>query len=201
MSRPHSVNRTTLSASLLLLAVLLQPIPASAQGVSGINAERLARIEGVLQSYIDNGELVGAVALVLQNGETVYEKAVGFSDREAGQPMTTANLFRIASQTKALTSVVILSLMEEGKLTLNDPVLRICTPRMVSVLRRVWAGTRQTRKSLSAAPWNASHPCPLSLIPESNGSMATTRTCWAVLRNVPLACRWMSSSAAALPDR
>lgn len=124
MSRPHSVNRKTLSASLLLLAVLLQPIPASAQLVSGINAERLARIDGVLQSYVDNGELVGAVALVLHNGETVYEKAVGFSDREAGQPMTTANLFRIASQTKALTSVVILSLMEEGKLNLNDPVSR-----------------------------------------------------------------------------
>lgn len=124
MSRPHSVNRTALSACLLLLAILLQPIPASAQVISGINAERLARIDGVLQSYVDNGELVGVVALVLQNGETVYEKAVGFSDREAGQAMTTANLFRIASQTKALTSVVILSLMEEGKLNLNDPVSR-----------------------------------------------------------------------------
>ena len=124
MSRSYSVNRTTLSASLLLLAILLQPISASAQTVSGINAERLARIDGVLQSYVDKGELAGAVALVLQNGETVYETAVGFSDREAGRAMTTASLFRIASQTKALTSVVILSLLEEGKLNLNDPVSR-----------------------------------------------------------------------------
>ncbi len=126
MSRSYSEKRTALSASLhlLLLAILLQPISASAQTVSGINAERLARIDGVLQSYVDKGELAGAVALVLQNGETVYETAVGFSDREAGRAMTTANLFRIASQTKALTSVVILSLLEEGKLNLNDPVSR-----------------------------------------------------------------------------
>ena len=124
MSRSYFEKRTALPAFLLLLAILLQPISASAQAVSGINAERLARLDGVLQSYVDKGELAGAVALVLQNGETVYERAVGFSDREAGEAMTTASLFRIASQTKALTSVVILSLLEKGKLNLNDPVSR-----------------------------------------------------------------------------
>lgn len=101
---------------------------ASAQGPSstseGFSAERLARIDHVLQEYVDRQELAGAVALVLHDGRPVYEKAVGWSDREANRRMTTRNIFRIASQTKALTSVVILSLMEEGKIGLGDPVSR-----------------------------------------------------------------------------
>ncbi|HEU4602488.1 MAG TPA: serine hydrolase domain-containing protein, partial [Steroidobacteraceae bacterium] len=56
------------------------------------------------------------------DGKPVYEKAAGWSDKEAGRHIETDTLFRIASQTKALTSVVALSLMEEGKLVLNDPV-------------------------------------------------------------------------------
>jgi CubicO group peptidase (beta-lactamase class C family) len=54
----------------------------------------------------------------------VYERAVGWRDKEAGRRMTVDTIFRIASQTKALTSVAILSLMEEGKLSINDPASR-----------------------------------------------------------------------------
>ena len=61
---------------------------------------------------------------MLQDGKPVYERAVGWSDKEAGRRMTTDTIFRIASQTKAITSVAILSLMEEGKIGLNDPVSR-----------------------------------------------------------------------------
>jgi CubicO group peptidase (beta-lactamase class C family) len=71
---------------------------------------------------VDRGEIGGAVALVLRDGETVYERAFGFADREANRRMTTDAIFRIASQTKALTSVAVMSLLEEGKIALNDPV-------------------------------------------------------------------------------
>jgi CubicO group peptidase (beta-lactamase class C family) len=104
--------------------------PASGQGAApqaaghGVSAERLARLDGVLQGYVDRGEIAGAVALVLHDGRPAYERAVGWSDREAGRRMAANSVFRIASQTKALTSVVILSLMEEGRLGLNDPVSR-----------------------------------------------------------------------------
>jgi CubicO group peptidase (beta-lactamase class C family) len=64
------------------------------------------------------------VALVLRDGEPVYERAVGWADREAGRPMTVDAIFRIASQTKALTSVAAMSLVEEGRLALGDPVSR-----------------------------------------------------------------------------
>jgi CubicO group peptidase (beta-lactamase class C family) len=62
--------------------------------------ERLARIDAVLQQYVDENRLAGAVALVLRDGQPAYEKAVGWSDKEAGRKMAPATIFRIASQTK-----------------------------------------------------------------------------------------------------
>jgi len=88
-------------------------------------AERVERIDRALQRYVDENRIGGAVALVLRDGQPVYERAVGWSDKEAGRRMTTDTIFRIASQTKAITSTAILSLVEEGKLTLTDSVSRV----------------------------------------------------------------------------
>ena len=88
---------------------------------TAVSEDRLARIDRVLKQYVDENRLAGAVALVLRDGKPVYERAVGWSDKEANRRMTTDTIFRIASQTKALTSVAILSLMEEGKLAINEP--------------------------------------------------------------------------------
>lgn len=107
-----------LPGALLLLAT------AVAFADQTISAERLTRIDRLFQQYVDEARIGGAVALVLQDGKPVYERAFGWSDREAGRKMTTDTIFRIASQTKALTSVAILSLMEEGKIGLNDPAGR-----------------------------------------------------------------------------
>ena len=87
-----------------------------------ISKERLARIDGLMQQYVDENLIAGAVALILQNGQPVYQHAAGWSDKEAGTRMTTDTIFRIASQTKALTSVAILQLQEQGKLVVTDPV-------------------------------------------------------------------------------
>lgn len=98
---------------------------ASAQAQSsGIDRARLAHLDRVLDEHVASGRLPGAVALVLRDGQVVYERAVGFSDREAGVPMAPDSLFRIASQTKAITSVAALMLMEEGRLQLTDPISR-----------------------------------------------------------------------------
>ena len=91
---------------------------------NGFSADRLARIDRVFQQMVDEKRLGGAVALVMRDGQVAYERAFGWRDREAASKMTPDAIFRIASQTKALTSVVILSLVEEGKLALNDPVGR-----------------------------------------------------------------------------
>ena len=98
--------------SVLLLAVVLQSIILSSQ--HAVAPDRLARIDRLLEQYVDENRIAGIVALVLRDGQPVYEKAVGWRDKEAGARMTTDTVFRIASQTKALTSVSILSLVEEG---------------------------------------------------------------------------------------
>lgn len=92
--------------------------------VNGFDATRLARIDRALQSYVDSNKIAGAVALVLYEGQPVYEKAVGWADKESGRPMTTNAIFRIASQSKAITSTAVLMLVEEGKIALQDPVSR-----------------------------------------------------------------------------
>jgi CubicO group peptidase (beta-lactamase class C family) len=90
----------------------------------GVSTARLARIDAMLQTHVDQGPIPGAVALVLRDGRPVYQKAVGWADREAHRPMQMDTVFRIASQTKAITSVAVLTLVEEGKLSLGDPVSR-----------------------------------------------------------------------------
>jgi len=115
----------------LVLALVLMPAPATVQttndkpkGLSpqaggGFAADRVAVIDRGLQRYVDDNRVAGVVALVLQDGRPVYEKAFGWADKEAGRRMTTDTIFRIASQTKALTSVAIMQLIEEGRLTLG----------------------------------------------------------------------------------
>src|SRR3954471_18077995 len=98
--------------------------PAAHAAPPALSTERLTRIDNALQQYVDENRIAGAVGLVLQDGKPVYERAVGWADKEAGTKMATDTIFRIASQTKAITSVAILSLMEDGKINLTDPVSR-----------------------------------------------------------------------------
>ena len=90
----------------------------------GFVPDRLARIDRVVQEYVDDNRVAGVVALVLRDGRVVYERAFGWSDKENRRPMRTDTIFRIASQTKAITTVAALILMEHGKLALADPVSR-----------------------------------------------------------------------------
>ena len=111
----QSTNRNT-------AAVRAEAPVESLQPGSVLSAQRLARLDEVLQRYVDEERLAGAVAIVLKDGETVYDRAFGWSDKESGRRMQTDTIFRIASQTKALTSAAILALLEEGKLALSTPV-------------------------------------------------------------------------------
>ncbi len=86
------------------------------------SAERLQRIDKLVQQYIDSGWIAGAIALVTHNGHTIYYKALGYDDKEQQKQLAKDAIFRIASQTKAITSVAIMQLYEEGKLLLDDPI-------------------------------------------------------------------------------
>jgi CubicO group peptidase (beta-lactamase class C family) len=95
---------------------------AVAKKTLALSTERLARVDHLLKQYVDQNKIAGAIALVLRDGKPVYERAIGWSDKEAGRKMTTNTIFRIASQTKAITSTAILALVEEGKIGLKEPV-------------------------------------------------------------------------------
>ena len=116
-------------AALVAVVVVLVPQLLSAQGLLraapedvGLSSERLARLTAALQDHVDEGRLPGAVALVARRGRIAYLEAVGYRDKESNAPLTTDAIFRIASQTKALASVGVMLLQEEGKLLITDPV-------------------------------------------------------------------------------
>lgn len=116
--------RPVLLALLIAAVVPLVGAPAPFAQSPAFAPDRLARIDRVLQQHVDDSRIAGIVGLVLRDGKPIYESVLGWSDKEAGRRMAPDTIFRIASQTKALTSVAILSLMEEGKLGLGDPVSR-----------------------------------------------------------------------------
>ena len=101
-----------------------QAAPRPSAASSPTASARFARLDALLQEHIDQNRIAGIVALVLKNGKPIYERALGWSDKEAKRPMKADTIFRIASQTKALTSVAILALMEDGRLTPAMPVSR-----------------------------------------------------------------------------
>jgi CubicO group peptidase (beta-lactamase class C family) len=132
LARPQTfTDPKSMSFQAMRLAPYLIPALVAAQGVTtpkalnhGFAPDRLARIDGFLQQYVDSNRIAGGVLLVLRDGAVVYERAVGWSDKDAGRRMQPNAMFRIASQTKALTSVAIMMLVEEGKIALGNPVSR-----------------------------------------------------------------------------
>jgi CubicO group peptidase (beta-lactamase class C family) len=99
-------------------SVLTEATPESV----GISPERLARIVKMCEEEVQNGNLPGIVSMVVRNGKIVHWKAYGMAAAEAGKTMQRDDIFRIASQTKAITSTAVMMLWEEGKFRLDDPI-------------------------------------------------------------------------------
>ena len=121
-------RRTTTTTLALALAaashLAAQGHPAGKPAQLEFSAGRLARIDTLFRSYVDQGKTPGAVAMVVRHGQVAWSGAFGMADRESARPMTPDALFRIASQSKSITSVAAMILVEEGRLRLNDPVSR-----------------------------------------------------------------------------
>src|SRR4030042_4059535 len=109
----------------LIAAAFLQAawLPKAKPSEVGLSAERLDRLTQVMQGYIDRGKIVGMVTLVARNGRVAYLRPFGKLDLN-GAAMPVDGIFRIASQTKAVTSVAVMILQEEGKILINDPISR-----------------------------------------------------------------------------
>ncbi len=90
----------------------------------GLIEDRLARIDTAIEAEVAAGKIPGAVALVARNGEVAYYKRFGFADIDAQTPMQLDSIFRIASMTKAVTSVAAMMLYEQGHFQLNDALAK-----------------------------------------------------------------------------
>ncbi len=125
--RPEETMNPRIARPLAALALLAFAGMAAAEApvaprALGLSPERLARIGGTMRQYVADGRIAGVVTLVARNGRIVHLEATGDADREAKRPMRTDTIFRIASMSKAVTSVAVMMLVEEGRLTLGDPV-------------------------------------------------------------------------------
>ncbi len=89
---------------------------------TGMSEERLARIDSMCISAIKDGDIPGIVALVARNGKIVYNKAFGTSNADTKKALRTDDIFRLASQSKAITATAVMMLWEQGKFRLDDPV-------------------------------------------------------------------------------
>ena len=114
----YSLTSFSQTKSIINSPELTEAPPASA----GMSEERLALIDAMLREAVDESQIPGVVALVARNGKIVYYKAFGMADNTEGRVLKRDDIFRIASQTKAITSTAVMILWEEGKFKLDDPI-------------------------------------------------------------------------------
>ncbi|GAB3907959.1 serine hydrolase domain-containing protein [Larkinella knui] len=121
---------------------------AKSPAEAGFSAERLKRLDDYLQGFIDKGIAPNAVTFVARNGRIVHYKAFGYSNLEKKTPLKRDAIYRIASQSKAVVTVALMTLFEEEKFLLDDPISKYIpafkNPRvLVSVDKE--KGTYETR--------------------------------------------------------
>jgi CubicO group peptidase (beta-lactamase class C family) len=92
---------------------------------AGFSTARLRRINAQMQGYVDDNKLPGVITMVARGGKLVHLERYGMMDIEAGKSMRFDTIFRIYSMTKAITSVAVMMLYEEGRLHLSDKVSKI----------------------------------------------------------------------------
>src|SRR6185436_14651098 len=100
--------------------VLMNSAPAS----GGFSATRLARLDSGMSDWVKNKWVSGSVALIARKGKIVFDKAYGYNDVDTKAPLDKNGIFRIASQTKAITTTAVMMLWEEGKFSLDDSVAK-----------------------------------------------------------------------------
>lgn len=88
----------------------------------GFSSERLARIDAMIDEHVKNQQIPGAVVYLVRDGKVAYHKAFGYSDVDKKTALKKDDIFRIASQSKAITSLAVMMLWEEGKFLLDEPV-------------------------------------------------------------------------------
>ncbi len=108
--------------SKLYIFLVLLVIGCTNSENSRIDLERLKVVEELLTDDINNNKIPGAVVLVGNEKGIVYQKAFGIKNPLTNEKYSTDDIFRIASMTKAITSIAVLKLWEDGRINLDDPI-------------------------------------------------------------------------------
>lgn len=108
--------------SFAFLIVNAQQLQEASPESVGLSSKQLAHIDGLCQEYLDNNWLPGGTILVARKGKIAYFKTWGNRDTKSNTPYQKDDIFRLASMTKAFTSVAMLQLLEQGKYRLDEPV-------------------------------------------------------------------------------
>jgi CubicO group peptidase (beta-lactamase class C family) len=131
---------------LISLHVSGQTLVPGKPAENGFSAERLTRIDQLVNEHVDKQWVNGAVVMIVRNGKVIYHKAYGYSDVDKKAVMKKDDIFRIASQTKAITSLAVMMLFEEGKFFLDDPISKYLpefkNPKVLGTVN--WADTTYT---------------------------------------------------------
>ena len=142
--------------ALLMTLVVLPLLAAGPQVVKpedvGLSSERLQRIARMIDRHIASGQLAGAVTIVGRRGKVAYHAAQGVADLDSKHALTTGSMFRIASMTKPIVGVAILTLVEEGRLHLSDPIERYIPQfknMKVAVTAGSGGGTEPARRAIT----------------------------------------------------
>ncbi|WP_439369141.1 serine hydrolase domain-containing protein [Bradyrhizobium sp. DASA03120] len=124
-------------------------IPAGAH----FNQDKLSRVSDFFKNEVATGKIAGATVLIQQHGKPVYHEAFGVQDVVSKAPITDKTIFRLFSMTKAITSVVAMQLIEDGKIKLDDPVSKYI-PSFANVKVGVEKKAEDGGKSLELVPPN-----------------------------------------------
>jgi CubicO group peptidase (beta-lactamase class C family) len=130
--------KTNGASRLIGAAFLALPLLAGSGAALGAVPLDTAKIDATLRGFVESGTLVGVSALVYEGGREAYYGAFGAADREAGKPMQRDTLVQIFSMTKPITGVALMTLYEQGKFQLDDPLVNYA-PEFANL--RVYAGT------------------------------------------------------------
>lgn len=121
LSAPWLRSRRAAVLSLICLA-LASVSPAAEPPRLHLDANRLERLDRVIQQHVEAGDIAGVVMYIAQDGQPARITTYGQQDLEAGTPMAPDAIFRVASMSKAITSVAVMMLYEEGAFLLHDPI-------------------------------------------------------------------------------
>jgi CubicO group peptidase (beta-lactamase class C family) len=121
------MNRLTLIATLSLISPLPAhggELPRAEPESVGLSAEKAAGLKPSLQRLVDEGKIPGGVALVVRHGKVAAVATFGYRDLASKVPMTEDTIFAVASMTKPVTCVAVMTLVERGRIGLDDPVAK-----------------------------------------------------------------------------